>query len=215
MIHLLEMMTVVTRIRSCDRACQMFIGSEPLFVLPENLLEPPPVSSLPPGFHNILQTPGINTQLLGFVAKAKATALIKTFSGYEGTTEVELRWSDTCCSSIAQHVEEIASLHRIIGPSDEINPKILVEEALCYGPSAYQIMMLRSIPPDPYTRTDIGIRLKGVLMRTDVLIHWWGHLELLLWISFMGAHTVAQGPLRVWYVFLLNGINDHLGTKTW
>lgn len=209
------MLTLLIRIHSCDRAYQMFTGSEPLFVLPESLLESDQIASLPSGFRSILQTLGMNTQVVGFVAEAKATALIKTFSGFEGTTDAELRWSDTCCSSVAQYVDEISFHHKITGPGIGINPIILVEESLCYGLSAYRMMMLRSIPPDPCTCTDIGIRLKDVLMQTDILIHWREQLELLLWISFMGAHTISQGPMRVWYILLLNGINDHLGTKSW
>jgi hypothetical protein len=206
---------LLTRIHSCDRASQLFTGSDPLFVLPENLLEPPPMSSLPSGFRSVLQTPGINAQIIGFVAEAKVTALIKTFSGYEGTTDAELRESDTFCRSVAQYVDQISSHHRMTGPERGMNEIILVEESLCYGLSACRMMMLRSIPPDSLTCTDIATRLKDVLVQTDILIHWREHLELLLWIAFMGAHTVSQGPLRVWYIILLNGINDHLGTKSW
>jgi hypothetical protein len=193
----------------------MFTGSEPIFVLPENLLEPPSIESLPSGFRNILQTPGISTQVVAFVAEAKTTAQIKSFSGYEGTTEAELRWSDTCCSSVAQYVDEISSHQSITDPGTGPNEILLLEESLCHGLSAYRMMMLRSVPPDICTCTDIAIRLKEVLMRTDILVHWQEHLELLLWISFMGTHTIPQGPLRVWYILLLNGINDHLGTKSW
>lgn len=193
----------------------MVAGSEPLFALPENLLEPPPIDSLPSGFHDILQTPDIDTQLVNFVAEAKSTARMKAFAGYEGTTEAELQWSDACSRLITQHIEEMSTQHKVMGHNVDISPIMLIKESLCYGLSAYRMMMLRSIPPDLSACIDVGTRLKDVLTRTDILYHWRGHLKLLLWISFMGAHTVSQGPLRDWYKYLLNGINVHLGSKTW
>lgn len=76
-------------------------------------------------------------------------------------------------------------------------------------------MMLRSIPPDPPLCFDVGKRLKAALMRTELLVHWRGHFELLLWIAFIGAHTTTQGSLRDWFALLLSGINSNLGSKSW
>lgn len=150
-----------------------------------------------------------------FIDDAKITTLIKIFSGYEGMTGAELLFSDAHCNSVAQHIDRISSQFMITDHSVAVPPLLLVEECLCHGLLAYRMMMLRSIPPDPRLCFDVGNRLKAALMRTELLVHWLGHFELLLWIAFMGAHTTTQGPLRDWYALLLSGINSHLGSKSW
>ncbi|PMD28924.1 hypothetical protein L207DRAFT_521321 [Hyaloscypha variabilis F] len=200
---------------SCDRACEIFTGSRPLFTLPENLSERPPATALPPGFHKIVQSSGINRQITGFITDAQTTSLIKMYFGYEGTTDAELRFSDTHCNFVSQHIDQISSQYMITSEAVEVPPLLLVEECLSYGLLAYRMVMLRPIPPDPYFTLDVGNRLKTALMRTEFLLHWQGQFDLLLWIAFMGASTTTKGPLRDWYVFLLSGINGHLGTKSW
>ncbi len=193
----------------------MFTGSEPLFRQPRSRIEIPPAASLPPGFHQILESPEINYHVAKFIGDAKTTTLIKIFSGYKGTTGAELQFSDNHCTSVAQHINQMSSQFMITDNSVAVPPLLLVEECLCHGLLAYRMMMLRSIPPDPYLCFDEGNRLKAALKRTQLLVHWRGHFELLLWIAFMGAHTTTQGPLRDWYALLLTGINSHLGSKSW
>jgi hypothetical protein len=193
----------------------MFTGSEPLFGQPESGMEIPPAISLPPGFHQILQSSEINDHVARFIGDAQRTTLIKIFSGYEGVTDAELLFSDAHCTSVAQHINRMSSQFTITDNSVAVPLLLLIEECLCHGLLAYRMMMLRSIPPDPFLCFDVGNRLKAALMRTELLVHWRGHFELLLWIAFMGAHTTTQGPLRDWYALLLRGINSHLGSKSW
>jgi hypothetical protein len=200
---------------SCDRACEIFTGSRPLRTLSENLSERRPSTGLPPGFHEILQSAGINRQMAGFIADAQTTSLIKMYFAYEGTTDAELRFSDTHCDLISQHIDQISSQYMITSEAIEAAPLLLVEECLSYGLLAYRMVMLRPTPPDPYFTLEVGNRLKTTLVRTEFLVHWRDQLDLLLWITFMGASTTTEGPLREWYVLLLSGINGHLGTKSW
>jgi hypothetical protein len=150
-----------------------------------------------------------------FIADAQTTSLVKMYFGYEGTTDAELRFSDTHCNLVTQHIDQISSQSMITSKVIEAAPLLLVEECLSYGLLAYRMVMLRPISPDHYFTLDAGNRLKTTLARTEFLVHWQDRLDLLLWIAFMGASTTTKGPLRDWYVFLLSGINGHLGTKTW
>jgi hypothetical protein len=200
---------------SCDRACEIFTGSRPLRTLSENLPERQLATVLPPGFHEILQSAGINRQMAEFIADAQTTSLVKMYFGYEGTTDAELRFSDTHCNLVSKHIDQISSQSMITSKVIEAAPLLLVEECLSYGLLAYRMVMLRPISPDPYFTLDVGNRLKTTLARTEFLVHWQDRLDLLLWIAFMGASTTTKGPLRDWYVFLLSGINGHLGTKSW
>lgn len=201
--------------RSCDLAYEMFTGSEPLFGEAGSRFEIPPVTSLPPGFHQILLSSEANDDVAKFIGDAKTTTLMKIFSGFEGMTGAELLFSDAHCTSVAQHIDRISSQFMITDNSIAVPPLLLVEECLCRGLLAYRMMMLRSLPPDPRLCFDVGNQLKAALMRSELLVHWRGHFELLLWIAFMGANTTTQGPLRDWYALLLSGINRHLGSKSW
>ncbi|KAF4637994.1 hypothetical protein G7Y89_g74 [Cudoniella acicularis] len=194
---------------SCDRACGIFTGSEPLFGQRDSR------EIIPPGFDQILQCSEINHHVSRFISDAKITTMIKTFSGYEGMTDAELLSSDTHCNFIAQHINRISSQSMITNNIAVVTPHLRVEECLCYGLMTYHIMMLRSIPPHPSLCLDIGNQLKSALLQTELQVHWQGHSELLLWISFAGAHTTTQGPLRDWYVLLLSSINSRLGAKSW
>lgn len=200
---------------SCDRACEIYMGSRPLFTFLESLSEITTVTALPPGFRNILQSPDISQQIATFVTDANTTSLIKSFCGFEVTTGAELHFSDTCCNSISQHIDQISSPYMITSEAIEVAPTLLVEKCLSYGLLVYYMVMLRSIPPEPYLSSDVGKQLKTTLMRMDLLVHWQGHLDLLLWIAFMGACSATKGPLRDWYMFLLSGVNCQLGTKSW
>jgi hypothetical protein len=82
-----------------------------------------------------------------FIGDAQRTKVIKIFSGYEGVTGAELLFSDTHCTSIAQHIDRMSSKFMITDNSVAVPLLFLVEECLCYGLLAYRMMMLRSIPP--------------------------------------------------------------------
>jgi hypothetical protein len=191
------------------------MGSRPLLTFLESLSEITTVTALPPGFCNILQSPDISHQISRFIIDANSTSLIKSFCGFEVTTDAELHFSDTCCNSVSQHIDQISSPYTITREAIEIAPTLLVERCLSYGLLAYHMVMLRSIPPEPYLSSDVGKQLKTTLMRMDPLVHWQGHLDLLLWIAFMGACSATKGPLQDWYMFLLSGVNGQLGTKSW
>lgn len=191
------------------------MGSRPLFTFLESLSEITTVTALPPGYRHILRSPDISHQISRFIIDANTTSLIKSFCGFEVTTDAELNFSDTCCNSISQHIDQISSPYMITPEAIEVAPTLLVEKCLSYGLLAYHMVMLRSIPHEPYLSSDVGKQLKTTLMRMDPLVHWQDHLDLLLWIAFMGACSATNGPLRDWYMFLLSGVNGQLGTKSW
>jgi hypothetical protein len=189
------------------------MGSEPLFEQPND--EIPPVASFPPGFHQILLSLGINDQAARFIHDAKTTTLIRIFSGYEGTTDAELFFSNAHCHSIIEYLDHMSSHFMITDTRSPAQQHLLLQECLCLGILAYRMMMLRSIPPDPCFSFDAGNRLKASLMKTQLQPHWEGQFELLFWISFQGPHTAAPGPLREFYVLMLSGIRIHLRLRSW
>lgn len=191
------------------------MGLRPLFTFPENSSEIQTGTALPPGFRKAIQSSYISHQVAKFFIDANTTSLIKSFCGFGMTTDAELRFSDTRSNSVFQHIDQISSQYIISSEAIKVAPTLLVEQCLSYGLLAYHMVMLRSISPEPLLSLDVGRRLKTALMQTELAVHWQRHLDLLLWIAFMGACTTTKDPLRDWYIFLLGGVNSQLGMKPW
>lgn len=200
---------------SCDRTCEIYMGFRPLLTSSESLWKLNTGTAFPPGFQKIAHLPHISHQVAAFIADANTVSLIKKFSGFRVTTDAELRFSDARCNSISQHIHQMSSRHSIISISSNRALTLLLERCLCHGLLAYYMMMLRSISPRSHLSLDIGKQLKTTLMQTELAVYWQRDLDLLLWISFMGALTVTEDPLRDWYLCLLTKIRDRLGAKPW
>jgi len=208
-------------ILSCDRGCQIYTGSSPLFNEPEDLPKTKPPVRIPPGFQTITQSPHASNELTAILSDASSATLIKMFTGYTGTTPAELAFTDTQCHEIERHITQLSppsfsSSSSTTSQESRLNDATTpsaIETCVCYGIWTYRALMLRSIPPDTSTCTTLGEDLRAALLRTQGQLHWRGRerLDLLRWIIFMGAHTVSAGQLRQWYVALLRGVSVHRG----
>ena len=87
----------------------------------------------------------------------KTTTLVKMFSGYEETTNAELLFSDVHSASVAQHIDQISSQLVVADNSAALSLLLLIEECICYDLLAYRMVMLRSIPPHPFSCSIQGL----------------------------------------------------------
>jgi hypothetical protein len=141
--------------------------------------------------------------------------MIKSFPGYEHATGVEIVSLNTLYNDIRQHINRSSSQSMIVDSTSPDSSFSLIEDCMCHGLWVYCASVLQATPPDSALCLDVGNRLRSALMRSQFGPNWQGFLNLLLWISFVGAQTSTHGPLREWYVLLLKGLNTQLGSSSW
>ena len=190
----------------------MYTGSPPFFHHVEGTPEIRPAISIPSGFRNIVGASFVSPYLSELLFAANCDTQVKAFSGYEGTTLAELAFSDMQCSLVQHHIDLLGTRSARSIPGTDTQA---FEECVCLGVWAFRIRMLRSVPPDPSTCSNVGYKLKTALMASVGLIEWHDHLALLLWITFVGAHTTPRGALRHWYVLLLKAISAIMCAESW
>jgi hypothetical protein len=190
----------------------MYTGSEPFFYHIEGTPEIKPAIAIPSGFRSILGTSFVSPRLTEVLIAANCDTQVKAFSGYEGTTAAELAFADKQCYLIQQHMDQRSSQSATSSLATDA-PKF--EQCVCLGIWAYRIRMIRSVPPDFYTCSYVGYRLKAALMISKGLDGWQNHMALLLWLAFVGAHSTLEEPLRQWYVLLLKTVSVVLSVSSW
>ncbi|KAH8808580.1 fungal-specific transcription factor domain-containing protein [Xylogone sp. PMI_703] len=111
------------------------------------------------------------------------------------------------------HIDEIlhAAKDYTVGSSGTAE----IQECIRLAASIYSNICFRDIPAASAIHSHLVDQLQLALVKSKLSSTWTGHLDVLIWILFMGGAVITDEGCRFWILGLLKPACDQLGLTDW